>query len=261
MPKEIFSDIQNRVEYNEIKPLLIEFAENIYLEEDIPKLNFAINHELWNIEAIEWGAVGTIVFDPLCSTSFVNFPAMIKTMIYCVVKNYKWSRYLKFKIVSNAGWRQRELFFQPYQIWSLELASEEDLIRNEDLKYLDKAENLDLSTYYIQNYVALKREAQRICNAHPYTVMISDGRRLFCTNLITSYVESVAQRIAAVDFIDNICHGKTIGPIELTMDAEEMVGQQDLLENTLNSEEDTEATFWNSLDEVELHNIENMMEG
>ena len=261
LPKEIFSDINHRIENNEIKSLLIEFAENIYLEKETPKLKFFINHELWSMEAIGWGAVGTIIFDSLVSTTFVEFPAMIKTMIYNVVKHYKWSRYLKFKIFSHAGWRQRELFFQPYQIWSLELANEQDFIKNEDLKFLDKAENLDLSSYYIDNYIALKREAQNIHNYRSYKFMISDGRRLFCTNLITSYVETVAQRMAADDFLNNIIHGHVTGPIELTMDAEELVGTQDYYENIVQNQEDNDDSFWNSLEEETLHNIENMMEG
>lgn len=59
LPKEIFLDINDHIEYNEIKPLLIEFSENIYLEKDISKLSFTINHEIWSMQAVDWGVVGT----------------------------------------------------------------------------------------------------------------------------------------------------------------------------------------------------------
>ena len=104
-------------------------------------------------------------------------------MLSYIVKNYKWSKYFTFWISSTIGWREREKFFQPYQIWYLK--------PTEDWEFEDDSEKPDYSSivnkinpeqYWIDNVLTVSRNAAQINGSATLPFMITDGRRIFVTH-------------------------------------------------------------------------------
>ena len=63
-------------------------------------------------------------------------------MFYHMVKNHKRVKYLTFSIASSIGWRQREKFFQPYQIWLLTETMDGEIDEGQHPKNIILAESI-----------------------------------------------------------------------------------------------------------------------
>jgi hypothetical protein len=109
-----------------IKKILKHSHQKINLYEGIPKLTILINHEEWFVEDIKWGITNRVIFQALAVEQWYQFPTMIKTMLSYLVRNLKWGKCFTFWITSSVGWRAKEKFFQPYQLWLRKASNEEE---------------------------------------------------------------------------------------------------------------------------------------
>lgn len=117
-----FKDIYRKIHNHEqvIQDLFLKYSEALNVKDrGIPKLNFIINHDDWDLPSIEWRIANQVIFQSLDSIALKDFPQFTKTMVYHVAKSYRLSKYLTFSIVSTIGWRERDKVYNPYQIWLL----------------------------------------------------------------------------------------------------------------------------------------------
>ncbi|KAL6203871.1 hypothetical protein ACLB2K_021142 [Fragaria x ananassa] len=161
-------------------------------DDGIPKLSFIINHDEWNLAAIKWGITNQVIFQSLDYAIIKDFPQFIKTMVYHVAKSYRLSKYLTFSIASTIGWREREKFFQPYQIWLL--TETEDHQVNQAMVPPETANrlisNLNLEQYAIQSGAHLKDVAEDIRKNN--LLKLTDGRQLDLPFMVGQEIEELS---------------------------------------------------------------------
>lgn len=262
LPRDNFFQIRDSVEDHrrKIKNLLLRSANKINYSDGIPKITLFLNHEEWFYEDIDWGIANQVIFQSLDPVQWIPFPQMIKSMLSYVAKGYKWSKYFTFWISSSVGWREREKFFQPYQIWYLKPTEDfefEDDIRTTD--NVDTIERLSCDQYWIDSLLVLSRNAKDINGSTKLPFMITDGKRLFVTHHPITYQPSAEQTAQAEQLLLKLNKRDQLDlPTELALTADEVEEfrfQQDSQDPC-----PSEANIDDFLDEEGYQNLINKME-
>ncbi|KAL6183869.1 hypothetical protein ACLB2K_045279 [Fragaria x ananassa] len=256
LPYHLFTDIYVKIHNHGqvIQDMFLEHSESMNVKDDgIPKLSFIINHDEWNLAAIEWGITNQVIFQSLDYATIKDFPQFIKTMVYHVAKSYRLSKYLTFSIASTIGWREREKFFQPYQIWWLTETEDHQvnqaMVPPETVNRL--ISNLNLEQYAIQSGAHLKDVAEDIRKSN--LLKLTDGRRVFATHMASSYQPTPEQQKQADDLLSDMA--TDISQLDLPF----MVGQE--IEEMSNLPLlDSNSNQSMGLDDVGYQNLDNAME-
>jgi len=120
LPSAIFEKIDTIIHQSIVKSVFDDaLSFEYFFDYHLKKVKYDLQMGPFSIKAVEWGLVSKIIFDPMDPTKYWEFPAMIKQMIYQVPEEFRRTP-LEFKIVSTLGWMEKEKFYQPYQIWTLE---------------------------------------------------------------------------------------------------------------------------------------------
>ena len=115
-------------------------------------------------------------------------------MVYHVAKSYRLSKYLTFNITSTIGWRERDKFYQPYQIWLL--TETEDHQVNQTMVPQEEVNKVfssfDFKQYAIKCGAHLKQIAAEVMQNN--LLKLTDGRRIFVTHIPSSRGHHLALR-------------------------------------------------------------------
>ncbi|KAK9900952.1 hypothetical protein M0R45_002352 [Rubus argutus] len=192
------------------------------------------NHDDRDLSAIEWGIANQVIFQSLNSITLKDFPQFIKTMVYHVAKSYKLSKYLTFNIVSTIGWRERDKFYQPYQIWLLSEIEDHQvnqaLVPQEEINRV--LSSFDIKQYAINCGAQLKQVAvEEVRQSN--LLRLTDGRRIFVTHMASSNQPTSDQQKQAEELL------ATMATDTSQLDIPFMVAQEiEELSNLLCLEED-----------------------
>ena len=180
-------------------------------------------------------------------------------MLSWIVKGFRWSKYFTFWISSTVGWREREHFFQPYQIWYLKETEDfefEDDYFDEDHRR-ERSENiqkLSLTEYWIDSLISVSQAASNIHDSAKLTFMVTDGRILFVTHFPITYQRSPIQINEALDMLINLKKRNNLDlPLELAMTADDV-------EHFRNEQYSQDPDSPPSETDEEYHNLINRME-
>ena len=172
-------------------------------------------------------------------------------MIYQVPEEFRRTP-LEFKIVSTLGWMEKEKFYQPYQIWTLErykFSQEQD-------SQISMGEQTEEETF-LWSWIMIRDICSKI-QRNGDDEMVTDGRRLFKTTLFTPSNKNEQE---VEEFLEKISILNVDIP-EALREKYDIIWEQFELENLpFDDDQEDDSHFWETMDSPTLHNIENMMEG
>ena len=149
---------------------------------------------------------------------------------------------------------EKEKFYQPYQIWTLE---KYEFSREQD-NQLTIGEQTEEETF-LWSWIMIRDMCSKI-QRNGEDKMVTDGRRLFKTTLFTPSKENEQE---VEEFLEKISTFNVDIPEKLKKKYY-IIWEQFELENLPfdNDDDDQEddSHYWETMDSPTLHNIENMME-
>ena len=179
LPEEIFHSIQKRtIDHKEIISKIISKNKRdiILTNRNNPRILKFIETGNWKMKEIEWGITRQVIFRQHDHTEWTKFPAMIKYLVNKAVDRD--NTHIVFELFSTIGWREETKFFQPYQIWLFDSFSSCHL--------LNPGYNVDTLShegYWMNSFIEVVKEARRLLKAFDDHFVMTDGRRIFATQI------------------------------------------------------------------------------